>query len=343
MISAAACGSDTGGFSPVGSKHPLFGSITLSYHGINLSTQSPYDTVRLTAQTLDFDGMPIAGTPIFSTNDLSSLRVDSVTGLVVALATTSTPAVVRVSMTYGGITRADSTYVSVVDGIPPTLDTFSIQQKPGDSIVFAEDGVFPSGHQLSLSVLDAHGDSIPGLVIGFRSSDSALVWVDAYGFVHGKDQGEATVYASTYAYGVAKYDSLHVAIGPPLSVLVNVLRRTRIGASDILFFQPATMVIGVNGSVAWVNGETLPLDIEFDNPSAVLADTVFQPFSAAPPASGNIPSYTPQLDTAGHVIFNTLMRSRRFPVAGTYSYHSNLYHTQGVIVVCSRRAGVCPR
>jgi hypothetical protein len=86
----------------------------------------------------------------------------------------------------------------------------------------------------------------------------------------------------------------------------------------------------------------VPVDVTFDNPAAVDTATSYDPSQASlgslpPNGSGNIAAFA--CDTINDTTCNidaNMFRSRRFPVAGIYHYHSSLYPSDTFTIIIKK-------
>ena len=354
------CSGDTTG-PAAGDLSRLYVALRLNQHAINLAVDPPYDTVRLTATALSAAGtaLPSAGTIRFSVAD-SSVTIDS-TGLLTAHFATPSVTVIALSTAYG-VTHEDSANVQVT-ATPPAVSVarFTIQLPPGVDTNIAVT-YNPGSQWLDSPVLttvatnQAGNDTISGLLVRYSSSDPVVADVSSQvatsqlvkGQLYAGDIaltptqiGRATITAETWAYGIAKRDSLTFVVGPPHFLTIQMLPKTPITSlTPIGTFNPEHYIVGIGAIVTWENDSVnTPIDVVFDDSGAVqeaetLGSGQLSLFSCSlgiadcsPTGAGNIPAF--HADPATGPAF----RSRSFPVAGTYTYHSRLYGTRGSIIV----------
>jgi hypothetical protein len=335
----AACGSDTMGFDPVLAPGAFFAGLSLSQHAVNLSLAAPSNSMRLVAAPVFGDGTTVPGTVIFESE--SPQVTVGADGTITAVDVTGAPVLVRASLTYQGVTRTDSAYVMVTSTAPDgALQYFSIQPVEGDSAKVATASASFDIKPLTVTTRTTTGDPVPGLVVAFRSSDTVTATVDQSGTVVGYRPGRVTLYASTYAYGVEKADSLSFIVGQPLGIYVRVAPYIPTGSTTTLLeFSPATITIGVGGNVVWLNNNAQAIDMVFDDATDVGPATFFSFFDMSGD-SGNVRSFTGVVDQFG---VNPGYAVRSFPKPGRYPYHSTLYdHPSGVVIVCDERTTLCP-
>lgn len=358
------CASDTTGPRPI-SPAQLYWQLALNHHAITLALTPPYNTVQLVATPRAATGTLLADTrPTTYTvtdaygNPDTNVTVSS-TGLLMAVAPDAGIRVIA-AHTIGQVTRVDTATVNVNDVTPvPHVAALVQAFPPGDSARWTSatltttEGVF--GHPIATqSVLDSAGNPVPNVAIRFTASDSVIM-VDFSTFKSILGFGALLPYrperlkliAEATVYGVSLTDTIQYTVGWPLVKVVHVVpwypagSRTPVGA-----FTPPVDTVAVGATVVWVNESGLPADVVFDDSTAaqsadstavntgVLAFT----YRLHNQASGNLPVWTTKLDTVavysdGSVQTYPEVQARRFPVAGTYRYHSALYGTTGVLYV----------
>jgi hypothetical protein len=107
-------------------------------------------------------------------------------------------------------------------------------------------------------------------------------------------------------------------------------------------FSPDRLVIGPGGTVLIGNHSGIVTDMTFDDPTNVMQVDMWcrPPFSIIAPlmcGSGNIEAFAREPnDTQGL----TALRTRRFPVPGTYNFHSTIFGTTGTIVVVDETTSI---
>ncbi|HWZ60365.1 MAG TPA: hypothetical protein VNW46_15405 [Gemmatimonadaceae bacterium] len=307
----------------------LYYSLTLNDHAVTLSTVAPYDTITLTASPRSAVGVPLAtvGTPTFTSLDLDHVQVDSVTGRVHAIATGRAIGVVA-ALAIGGVTHADTVMINVTDtATPPTLTTFSVQPRPGDSTKVSVDG----GGAITPRALDGSGNPIPGIAVYYTSSDPTIAYIDrSAGYFVPVRPGKVRFTATTTVYGVTKRDSVQWTIGHILYGVVTITPEVNAQGKIVATYVPDSIVMEVGGRVTFQNLAGPPTDVTFDNPADAAQDNAM--CSALPLwcGTGNVPAFAllPN-DSTG----NSALRFRTFPVQGTIRYHSTISGATGVLVV----------
>lgn len=222
------CRQDTTGPTLIPASQAFY-QLVLNQHAINMATAAPYDTIRLTAEALTATGTQLTTTNRVKYSALdSNVTVDS-TGLVTAHYVTSQTQVTA-SLTVSGVTLTDVATIQITPtALPAPLATLSIQPEPDglDSARAAVDlqylinnfnGNIPvyatiaAGDPASDTVCNVNGCS---LLVHFRSSNSAVAGIDPlYGILNFNGIPDTvTFFVETWAYGVAKQDSLKFSVG----------------------------------------------------------------------------------------------------------------------------------
>jgi hypothetical protein len=336
-----ACSND--GYTLANDVHHFYATLTFPQHAINLATVASYDTLHIQATALMQDGTPVPGIVTYTSSNAAAVTVDS-TGLLTAnQATTGT--IIRASLTYGGITRTDSTIVAVTNTLPPApLQQISIVVSAGDSAKVT-DGTFsgPGRKTLQVAPITTSGDTLPALVFAPWSADTTIATVARSNntiVITAHKPGRVMLHVSTLAYGVAKQDSLAFVIGWPTYYLAFIYSRFKSGTrTRVLDFNPGTITVGVGANVLWGNEDTLPVDIVFDNPTAAGALTGTEAIFAGN-GTGNIAPFSAR-DTLGLIKVIGGLVGRSFAHPGRYPYHSTLYGTSGVINVIAEDENTC--
>jgi plastocyanin len=273
---------------------------------------TPYDTLQLTAtpRAATGDALPVSGTVVYTSTDLDHVQVGP-TGLVRAVAP-GTGFKVIATLAVGNFTRADTTVVNVTaDSMPPMLASVSLHPVAPDSAKRAAFGFY----LWPVYSADANGQPIPGLAMVCTSSDPTIVWVfPPCGIILANRPGHVRLTAATTAYGVTRADTIDFTVGLSLGATV---------ALDHGNVALGTVTIATGGTVQWMNHTGQPADLTFDDPTNVAEDPACQCGAGNAPLFGNA---DPNDVAANHV-------SRRFPVPGTYTYHSSAVQGNGTIVV----------
>jgi hypothetical protein len=332
-----------------------FWSLQVNYHAVNLALTPPYNTVRLEAVPLNARGEPLAGTGLvtFTTTD-STVSVDS-TGVVTAQYKTknvNNPTFVVAHLQYQNVTLTDTVAIQVTS-IPPAapLATFVLQPSPQASTTcnlnVGGSPLIENCGPLVVYATDELGDtlanaSLRSILIAYESSKPLVARVASSGKITESDTGHVVLSASTWAYGVLMSDSLPFAISWSRYTNIGIRRITPVGSltPELVFGPP--VAINVGGTVAWQNNYQDPIDIVFDDSTAIAEGCFVLRCGVLPSTgTGNVPPFyydDTETDTSA---FSLGFIARSFPVAGIYHYHSRLYPSStGVIYV---REGLSPR
>jgi len=316
-------------FEPITDPAQLFMSLALNHRAINLSTEAPYDTLRLVATPLDGSGQPMSGLPAASFRSMDTTRVQvSADGLLKARAATNGVAVIAELVTGDNIRHVDTAYVKVTtDADPPQLASFKILPAVPDSAVWwivppnvgigpillpmAGIPVMPS---LRLEASDASGGQVSGLEVDYRSLDPKVVELNRRtGAVSAsRALGEARIVATAFVYGTTVADTAVFRITLPLTHTVGIA----VQGDGSTALSPSEVTVQPGGYVFWMNASGTPVDVTFEDPTNV---------AAAPPVicmivgdakcSGDIDAFGGE-----SVNFPQVARGRHFPVAGVYEY-----------------------
>lgn len=308
----ACSGEDVTGPKPVSDPARLYWALTLDRRAVNLSTVAPYDTLQLTAtpRKPTGDALPGSGLVVYTSTDLAHVQV-SPAGLVRAIAP-GTGFKVIATLAVGNLTHADTTVVNVTeDSMPPMLAGISIHPLAPDSTKRAAGAFYP----WPVYVTDGNGLPISGLATVCTSSDPTVVLVfPPCGIMIALRPGHVQLTAATTAYGVTKADTVEFTVGRPIAGTI---------ALDPGNMPLGAVTIATGGTVQWLNRTGQPADLTFDDPTNVAEDPACQCGAGDAPPFGNA---DPSDVTSNHV-------SRRFPLPGTYSYHSSAVQGDGMIVV----------
>lgn len=316
LVVAIGCAPDSVTPPPTTNVASLFWGLTLDQHAVNLSTVSPYDTLRLTATPRTYDGSVLTGVPrpTYTSTDLARVQIDS-TGLIRVIAGGQDIPVVA-TLRVGNITHTDTALVSVTTSAPPPpIAGFSIQPVAGDSARWEANRLegaiaFISFGSRAVTPHDTAGNPIGGLGIYFASSDTTVATIDRRtGELNGIRPGKVMLRASTTAYGTAWADSVPFTITMPAIQTVLLVADTSLPATTV---DPASVTITAGGIIVFFDYSRDTTSVIFDTPANVAEDDMFC-FCGG----GSVPSF------GGDTIdFSQDLRSRSFPVAGTYVFHS---------------------
>lgn len=367
VLGCAACQSPDTMTVPPHEEATFFQTFQFDVHTYNVALASPYDTTTLHIAATFGDGAPVAGRIQYSVSD-STVTVDSA-GRLTAHFTTVQPAVVRATLAYDGLTRRDSVLVNVTDAPPPSLpvhlahvlfpsETFQLV-----AMISAEGGLLTPIDTLRIVPTTAAGDSLFGLLVTIASSKSTVasyqrstVRTGDTVFAVGNAPGTTTLSAETFAYGRILSDSVVLTVGTPLYGLFDFVPRDAEQSPPRLRVTNEKVHIGVGGQVVWQNTTNSLVDVVFDDTANVAASpldcdssSVFALLILCPnghPGAGNIAPFkifSAELEP-GSGFFLDLRNNaiRRFPIAGTYPWHSTTQDAHGTVIVCDELLGPCP-
>jgi hypothetical protein len=333
-------------------------ALQLNQHAVQLALTAPYNTIQLTAISLNAHGEPLTvpGTVHYSTAD-STVTVDQhglVTARYVSSSFRNALVVAALTDSVHHLTLVDTCFIQVTATSPASpLATFTIQ--PG----FGATAMMPVDQSYTIRAMgtDAGGNSVKSFPY-FTSSDPNIAQIDRLnGQVVGRRTGDVTLYATTWSYGVAKRDSLAFSVVIPSQALVSALPVTPTGSTQpVLTFWPQIVTIGAGGYVTWINKSyTDSIDVVFDDSMNV--DSISYNNLAVfgfGTGEGNIPAWVQDPNGTDEYVARfcryfggtppncssfvdgtrfAQARQRKFPVPGTYHYHSTKWAATGTIIV----------
>jgi hypothetical protein len=334
VLVLTACASDAAvSPAPITDVARMYWALTLDHHAVTLSTVAPYDTIRLTATPRTVSGEPLSDlpAPVFASLDLDRAAV-SADGLVHVLKSGSRIPIMA-TLAVGNLRHADTVLINVTDvAPPPVLAALSIHPLAGDSAKSA----LAISTTLEARAIAGDSTAIFGLVVYYSSLDRTIATIDrTTGAVQALRVGHVMMIATATAYGVTKADTLPFTIGYPVLQYLSITAQHNANGQTVGAFPPNSIIMGPGGAVWFSNQTTIATDVTFDDPTNVLQVDAYcvPPFSILFPllcGSGNIEAFA--LDPEGPIASNGF-RARRFPVPGTYPFHSTINGTSGTIVV----------
>ena len=199
------------------------------------------DTVRLSAEALDANGHPVAGTDFtWASEDEAVVTVDA-GGLVTAVGNGE-----------AGVT-ASAGPVAGESAVTVEQRPAEVRISPGaDTLVAIGDTV-----RLSAEALDANGHSVAGTDFTWASEDEAVVTVDTGGLVTAVGNGEASVTASV---GSVAGESVVTVEQRPAEVRLSPAADTLVALGDTV--RLSAEALDANGHVVpdteftWLSGDT---------------------------------------------------------------------------------------
>lgn len=297
-----------------GDPTKVFWALRIDKEAVTLSTG---ESQQLAASPQTVLGTAITGlpTPTWTSTDTTTVRVDA-NGTITALKPGFNVLVIAtLQNTAENLTNADTTVV-IVTPSASTIASFSIH--PTDSTLLA------AGEPKSLAarVKDSDGNDVTGLSIKYTSSDPGKLDVDPMtGDLNAKNIGDVKIVATTTSYGQTFSDSVTITVTYPINAYVDIYN-----PGDSLsppYFANRSLTVRAGATVTWTQYTAVPVNVTFDNPSAV-SGTPAGP-GGDPPAGpgGNIPAFD----------WNDPPQSRVFKTPGTYTFTNTLNGDTGKIIV----------
>lgn len=357
-----ACGLSEQAITPSLPPSQLLARLQLNEHAYNLAIAAPYDTVQLKATGYSGTGEVIDAKVEYSIALAAQDKMMITPAGLLSVSTSGTDMIVRAQMTYNGVTLTDSAFVNVFASAPMyPIEHVGFMLQQGDSAITA----VGSSHQATHIIgTDSRDSNVPSLSVRFWLSDSSIASpsdpkskTGATITVAGRRVGKVMLYTSTYAFGVILKDSLEFQIGWPV-IPGNVLATPRFDPKStkwVMDFDQKRVIVGVGACVTWRNTQfDLPIDVKFDDPSAVGPSstpiTVRSATGGENPINGrcmswgsfdlnngNIEPFKYEKNENGRNVTNSQYRVRTFPRAGVYRFYSTLYNTEGTIIVCDNQ------
>lgn len=337
VLAAMGCASDVAiAPPPVTDVSQTYWALTLDHHAVTLSTVAPYDTIRLTATPRAYDGTPLTGLPApsFTSLDLDRAIV-SADGLVRVLKTgTKVPVVATLAV--GNLRHADTVLINITSvATPPVLASLSIHPMAGDSAKTSA----TEYKTITARAKTPDSTAISGLAVYYTSLDPLVATIDrTTGFVRPARPGHVRFVATATAYGITKADTLPFVVGYPTSgIIIQVTPQRNANGEVVNGFDPAEITVGPGTIVLFSNQTTTPTDVTFDDPTNVAQDDRDCALLASLCGTGNIDAWARDPNELGGI---SVLRARRFPVPGTYTYHSTIFGTTAKIVVANEPADI---
>jgi hypothetical protein len=250
------------------------------------------------------------------------------------------------------VTLIDTCYVHVTATTPALpLATFTIQPGAGGDTLMPLDKTYT----MTTTASDDNGQPVASFSYFWSSNPNIASINSLTGAMRAAQMGAITVYASTWAYGVVKRDSLRLTVGVPVSAKIQVLPVAPTGSTrPTLTFWPQIITVAAGAVVTWMNPSlTDSIDVVFDDTTNVDSAKFGNNLLKFATGEGNIAPWV--LDTAGTDPISAMIctryggvpphcnnfavrqfaqqRLRKFPVPGTYHYHSTKWKASGTIVV----------
>lgn len=359
MFVQTACSRDDGVMPVVTSPDSLFWSLRINYPAIRLSLLESFDTVTVRAVPYNVlgDELPIDSSEILNikwiSSDSSLVRVAQ-NGLISARGVTGTKKIyVTATRQIGNITKEDRALVQVTDDDNPPSLPASFHTRPADSLKRAVGMNFI----MRPKILDGHGDSITGLPIHYKSSNtiagritdpwSGTIFAGNGLFSFSNSIGTSHITASMWAYGVGLTDTLTIEVGWPVDhpLYIPMPDYKTINGIVTLYLVYPRVDIGPGGVVSFTNSTAINGAKVVRFPGLQLSNGT--PVSFIFDDSANVksagPGYTPTADGNIHnIISDTLLaprnlrQFRKFNAPGEYKYTIEPLGLRGVVVVHDR-------
>jgi hypothetical protein len=197
-------------------------------------------------------------------------------------------------------------------------------------------------------MLDQSGNPIDSTQFYLTAQDTTIVNLPAFNVSGGHWAstvqatwiGQTRLIVEATVYGVSKSDTVNVSTGYPTFV-ENKLQMT----NDTASFSAAKLTISHGGIVAFLNKADTPVDILFDDSTAVESITADQLTAIVGDASGVCGFWfvCPETGNAGNIhalqpvgdqaLFVANVEFRRFSNPGDYPFHSRSPNASGIIHV----------
>jgi hypothetical protein len=258
------------------------------------------------------------------------------------------------------LTLTDTAVVNVNAPSAPVPVFTALQiTTPGDSATFSP---VPGMTGFSVTALDASNTPLTNISVLCRSSDRDVIDFGrgVIGFSDGTVNtfqpvnaaylpGITTMTCSASIYGVSLTDSIPIRISMPLYSKLTVDTVPVLSGSPNVVVSTTVVKIGVGGIIQWDNNSKRTVDLVFDDslaPQSVPASERVRGSGILntpcrivarchlPSAAGNV-----VLPPATNTLFSDGVGRdfRKFPMAGTYPYHSVTFPTlTGTIVVVDK-------
>jgi hypothetical protein len=271
-------------------------------NNVGAATLSPGTTLQLATTAYTYTGDSVEGlpAPTFNSSDSDKVTV-SPTGLVTAVAATTSNVNVVSSLTVDGVTHVDTTIVAVT-AAAHTLKTFSIHSSY-PSTTFSLGAYEP----VYVTATDSSDLPLYGLAVKFVSSAPRIADFLS-GQLYGYAKGQTTVIASTTSFGVTKADTVTYTVTNPMSANVYCYEHAYLPYEPAFYLASNPVIIGAGGTVTWYNYGNMATGITFDDSTHVTGGNI-----------ASIPLYS--------------SASRTFPTTGTYRFQDVLGDTATIVVI----------
>lgn len=352
-VLALLAGCQPGGVvAPTDQGDQAFWATKSAQEAITLALTPEFDTLQLDVKPMNPFGVPLEGlpAPVYLSTNVNAVEVDDQGRLHAVGPTPGTQ--VYVSVTFNGVTHADTIVVAVTEDPGTAIPaSFSMQPLPGDSARYALGGSLAEPFRiLTPTILDGDGNPVSGLPVRFTSLDNRVALVDGIGGnITGIRRGYVHFVGEMWAYNRHFADTVNYRIQRPLYAKVKVY-----GPFYALVphtpggLEPDSVNLGVGGVVEFENTGMLPgtiIRIKFDPSQQDLIDSV--------PEQSTCLQYGIECDTRGDIdpfgppqandpdfdkYFRDLDRARRFTAAGVYPVADSGWGTTMKVVIVDESA-----
>lgn len=301
----------------------LYWALHVNWPAINLALTAPYNTMQLSATPVSASGAALATDSAVHYKTLDSTVTVSSTGLLTARYLTDRTTVVA-SLAVNGVTLTDTAWVRVTaDPLASPMATFSMQPTPDglDSAKISLDAYYNvNQYNGNIPVIVTLQDQETichvydigcQILIDFQSSDPSVATLDSrWGYLEALRPGHVTFYASTYAYGVGKRDSLPFVIGYS-NRWFAAAQLTAGSDNPLLYYAQSSYNLGVGGWIGVSNGtsDTLVVTFPYHTPK------IYNIYGDPAKASQMTDTFPPDPNNTVYVEFDS---------AGTYHFSTSL-------------------
>ncbi len=305
----------------------LFHSLRLNHRAINISTTSPYDTVKLEARAYNVDGEEVQGLTNVTLLSQSNNVIVFPDGTVKGVKQTSTAGVsVIARATFNGITLEDTAKIVVTNiGSPPVFKTVNPGLNNNTDYVARLHLLDAEELSVQSNAVDSSNRPIPRLILSYKPRTSFGIlfpssWNSSF---QPMLKGVYVVDIDGYVYGRKVSDSVTIRVVDH-RVQVHVVFPDK-GISRESY-------ISVGGGVYWANHTDDSLDIEFEDASKAKQACCTMVGMLLAGDSGNIHPFQRDRSKPLRVVLHgwmplprvepDIMQGRSFHVPGRYKYIS---------------------
>ena len=324
-------------------------ALRLNQRAVNMALTEPFDTLQLTAIPLSAAGTPLTGAGPVTFRGSDSTVTVSPSGLITAHYVTPLTRVIA-SLQVHGVTLVDTALVQVTRIAPlHPLASFSMQPASGDSAKWTIDS---STITWSVTAKDIDSTTICSnsvgcpLLVAYTTSDPSIAVnadpINQPGVFVLESVGHVILSAQTWAYGVARRDSVNFTVGLGIGYTTSITSTTLVGGGvGVAFSAKPRLILAVGSIVTFLNKTANPVDVVFDDTTGIDTASFTDIYTGninPPTGRGNIAPF------GGDTVCDTTIiqpvqacafekfyildpdySARTFTVPGVYRYHSRLY------------------